>query len=125
MSSVINTIVRNIAVRTSSKARLALAVGALGTAVALGHAAPAAPLPEHPCTPALGQLLADWNAAGFDMPSKPGQAIVHGRNGRVSSGPEVTAMAGRIRQAIIDCEHGDIAAVEREVALAENQLRAG
>ena len=65
MSNVINTVVRNVAVQASSKARIALAVGALGIAVALGHTAEAAPLPEHPCTPELNQLLADCNAAGF------------------------------------------------------------
>ena len=53
-------------------------------------------LPQHPCTPALEQLLADWDAAGFEMPSKPGQMIVHGRNGRVSAGPEVTYMINRL-----------------------------
>jgi hypothetical protein len=125
MSNVINTVVRNIAIQASSKARIALAVGTLGIVAALGHAAEAAPLPEHPCTPELNQLLADWNAAGFEMPSKPGQAIVHGRNGQVSSGPEVTAMADQIRQAMVDCQHGDIAAVKAEVAQVEAELHAG
>jgi hypothetical protein len=125
MSNTINTVVRNIAVHVSFKARIALAVGALGIAVALGHVAQAAPLPEHPCTPALNQLLADWNAAGFEMPSKPGQAIVHGRNGRIASGGEVNGMASQIRQAIVDCEHGNVTAVKAEVARVEVELRAG
>jgi hypothetical protein len=125
MSNVINSVVRNIAVQASSKARIALAVGALGIAVVLGHTAEAAPLPEHPCTPELNQLLADWNAAGFEMPSKPGQAIVHGRNGRIATGGEVIGMASQIRQAIVDCEHGDVAAVKAEVARVEVELRAG
>jgi hypothetical protein len=62
-------------------------------------------LPQHPCTPALEQLLAEWDAAGFEIPSKPGQMIVQGRNGRVSTAPEVTYMINQIRQAVWDCQH--------------------
>jgi len=80
-------------------ARRSVVIGALGAAALLGRALPveAVALPQHPCTPELEQLLADWDAAGFEMPSKPGQAITHGRNGRVSSGPEVTYMTDQIR----------------------------
>jgi hypothetical protein len=89
----------------------------------LGRTTPAeAALPVHPCTAELNQLLQDWNEAGFDTPSKPGQAIVHGRNGRISSGAEVTNMASQIRQAIVDCRHGDVAAVQQRVALVSEKL---
>jgi hypothetical protein len=89
----------------------------------LGRTAPAeASLPVHPCTAGLNQLLQEWNDAGFDMPSKPSQAIVHGRNGRVSSGPEVTYMASQIRQAVWDCQHGNVAAVQQRVALVSDKL---
>jgi hypothetical protein len=83
-------------------ARRSVVIGALGAAALLGRALPAeaAVLPQHPCTPQLEKLLAAWNAAGFKMPSKPGQMIVHGRNRRVSSGPEVTYMISQIRQAV-------------------------
>jgi hypothetical protein len=69
-------------------AQRSVLIAALAAAVLLGRALPveAVALPQHPCTPTLEQLLADWDAAGFDNPSKPGQMIVHGQNGRVSSG---------------------------------------
>ena len=79
-------------------ARRSVVIGSLGAAALLGRALPveAVALPQHPCTPALEQLLADWDAAGFEMPSKPGRMIVQGRNGRVSTGPEVTYMINQI-----------------------------
>src|ERR1700724_3019720 len=82
-------------------ARRSIVIGALGAAALLGRALPveAVALPQHPCTPALEQLLAEWDAAGLEMQPKPGQMIVHGRNGRVSSGPEATYMTNQIRQA--------------------------
>ena len=105
-------------------ARRSIVIGALGAAALLGRALPveAAAPPQHPCTPALEQLLADWDAAGFDMPSKPGQMIVHGRKGRVSTGPEVTYMTDQIRQAVWDCRHGNVAAVRERAALVAEQL---
>ena len=105
-------------------ARRSIVIGALGAAALLGRALPveAVALPQHPCTPALEQLLAEWDATGFEMPSKPGQAIAHGRNGRVSSGPEVTYMMNQIRQAVWDCRHGDVPAVRERVALIGERL---
>jgi hypothetical protein len=72
--------------------------------------------------PRLNSSLADWDVAGFDTPSKPGQMIVHGRNGRVSTGPEVTYMINQIRQAIWDCQHGNVQAVRERVALVTERL---
>lgn len=105
-------------------ARRSVAIGALGAAALLGRASPveAVALPQHPCRPQLERLLADWNAAGFEMPSKPGQMIVHGRNGRVSTGGEVTYMTNQIRQAVWDCQHGDVQAVRARVALLAERL---
>src|ERR1700732_1054160 len=105
-------------------ARRSVIIGALGAAVLLGRALPveAVPLPQHPCTPALEQLLAEWDAAGFEMPSKPGQMIVHGRNGRVSSGPQGTYMTNQIRQVIWYCHHGNVQAVRERVALVAKRL---
>jgi hypothetical protein len=82
----------------------------------------AASLPRHLCTPQLEKLLEDWSAAGFETPSKPSQAIVHGRNGRVSSGPQVTYMANQIWQAIWDCQHGDVPSVRERVARVNEGL---
>ncbi len=105
-------------------ARRSVVIGALGAAALLGRALPveALTLPQHPCTPQLEKLLADWDAAGFETPSKPGQMIVHGRNGRVSSGGEVTYMITQIRQAVWDCQHGNVPAVRERVALVAERL---
>ena len=105
-------------------ARRSVVIGALGAAALLGRALPveAVALPQHPCTPALEQLLAEWDAAGFEMPSKPSQMIVYGRNGRVSSGPEVTYMINQSRQAVWDCQHGNVHAVRERVALVTERL---
>jgi hypothetical protein len=64
----------------------------------------------------------DWDAVGFETPSKPSQAIVHSWDGRVSSGPEVNYMAGQIRQAIWDCQHGDVPSVRERVAHVTERL---
>lgn len=103
--------------------RAGIAISAFGLAALFGqaHVAEAA-LPAHPCTSELNQLLAEWNEAGFVAPSKPSQAIVHGRNGRISSGPEVTSLAGQIRQAIADCQRGDVQSVQQVVALVSKRL---
>jgi hypothetical protein len=105
-------------------ARCSVVVGALGAMAFLGQTLPVAAvaLPQHPCTPELERLLAGWDAAGFEMPSKPGQMIVHGHNGRVSSGPEVTYMTNQIRQAVWDCQHGNVQAVRERVALVAERL---
>lgn len=105
-------------------AQRSVVIGALGAAALLGRALPveAVALPQHPCTPALEQILAEWDAAGFDNPSKPGQMIVHGRKARVSSGGEVTCMTNQIRQAVWDCQHGNVPAVRERVALVTERL---
>lgn len=123
MSNVYSVIINRIPSPFAALPRRTFVVGALGFAMLLGHALPAkAALPVHPCTAGLTQLLQEWNEAGFEMPSKPGQAIVHGRNGRISSGAEVTSMAAEIRQAIWDCQHGNVAAVQQRVALVSEKL---
>jgi hypothetical protein len=110
--------------RSLAPARRSFAIGALGAAVLLGEAllVEAAPLPQHPCTPQLEKLLTDWSATGFEAPSKPSQPIVHGRNGRVSSGPQVTYVTNQLRQAIWDCQHGDVPSVRERVALVTAAL---
>ncbi len=108
----------------STIARCFVAGGFLGVALLAGQVASAASaaLPQHACTPELEELLADWQAAGFETPSKPSQAIVHGRDGRIAAGPEVTAMASQIRQAIADCQRGDVEAVRQRVAFVTDRL---
>jgi hypothetical protein len=46
----------------------------------------------------------------------------HGRNGRVSTDPEVTYMTDQIRQAVWDCRHGNVAAVRERAALVTERL---
>src|ERR1700730_3825996 len=102
MSTITGVAAGQVRSRILVAARRSVVIGALGAAALLGRALPveAVALPQHPCTPELEELLADWDAAGFEMPSKPGQAIV-------SSGPEVTYMTNQIRQAVWDCQHGN------------------
>jgi hypothetical protein len=112
----INTTIANAPVSSVTTA-------ALASIVMLGLALPAiAALPAHPCIGELNRLIGEWNAAGF-QPSKPGQQLVRGRNGQVSSGPEVTRMVSEIRQAIQDCQHGDVQAVQQRVARLTEQLQ--
>jgi hypothetical protein len=118
MSIVTDSSVGQLRSRIFAPARRSVVIGALGAAMLLGGAlvVEAAPLPQHPCTSQLENLLTDWSAAGFETPAKPSQAIVHGQNGRISSGPEVDYNAGQIRQAVWDCQHGDTQAVRGRVA---------
>ncbi|MDE1146807.1 MAG: hypothetical protein PW843_09325 [Azospirillaceae bacterium] len=53
-------------------------------------ASAAAPLPA---------LLAEWNQAGFAAPAKPGQPLVHGRNGAVTTGADYATLVSLIRTA--------------------------
>jgi hypothetical protein len=123
MSNITQVVEDKARSRFLATARRSLVIGALGVAMLLGRTAPAeAALPVHPCTAELNQLLQAWNEAGFAMPSKPGQAIVRGRNGRVASGGEVIYMASQIRQAVWDCQHGNVAAVQQRVALVSDKL---
>ena len=61
--------------------------------------------PDAPAVPgssaaSLRELLEDWDRAGFAAPAKPAQFRVHGRGGRVTSGPGYNAMASLIRAAV-------------------------
>lgn len=124
MSSITSESTGRCRARVAAAAQRAIVISALGAAALLGRALPvvAAALPWHPCTPQLQRLIADWKAAGFETPSKPAQMLVQGRNGRVSSGPEVTYMTNQIRQAVWDCQHGDVPAVRARVALVAERL---
>lgn len=118
MSIVTGFSVNRFRSRIFAPVRRSFVSGALGAAMLLGGPllAEAAPLPQHPCTSQLERLLMDWDAAGFEAPAKPSQAIVHGRDERVSSGPEYNYMANQIRQAIWDCQHGDVPSVRERIA---------
>jgi hypothetical protein len=124
MSTITGVADGRVTSRILDTARRSLAISALGTAMLLARALPveAATLPQHPCTPELEKLMADWNAAGFQMPIRPTQAIVQGRSGRVSSGPEVAYMIGQIRQAVGDCQRGDVPSVRERIARVTERL---
>lgn len=123
MSSTIGVTETRVRSRIRLTALRSLVIGAFGAALLLGRASAAeSALPVHPCTPELQRLLQEWNEAGYQVPNKPTAPIVYGRHGRVSSGPEVTYMASQIRQAIRDCQHGDVAAVQQRVALVSEKL---
>ncbi len=55
---------------------------------------------------ALNALLAEWDRAAFNPPSKPSQYRVFGRNGCVTSGPEYNEMVASIRSAVTDASAG-------------------
>jgi hypothetical protein len=71
----------------------------------------------------LKALLAEWDQAGFNPPSKPAQYRVYGRNGHVTSGPGYNTMVSLIRSAVNDARQsrhrGDEA---RDIGEARNLL---
>jgi hypothetical protein len=124
MSIVIRSSLKQAQSKSLFTGRRTIASGMLGAGLLFGGAslATAAPLPQHPCTPELERLLADWDAVGFETPSKPSQATVYSRSGRVSSGPEVRYMISEVREAIQDCRDGDVASVRAHVANVDEKL---
>ncbi len=110
--------------KTLFPARRYIAGGMLGAGLLFAGVslATAEALPQHPCTPELLKLMADWNTVGFETPSKPSQATVYCRSGRLSSGPAVRYMASEIQQAISDCRNGDVPSVRAHVANVNEKL---
>jgi hypothetical protein len=72
----------------------------------------------------LTALLAEWDRAGFVVPSKPSQYRVYGRNGYVTSGPGYNAMVSLIRSAVNDAERGHDPEAARKIASAQSLLAA-
>jgi hypothetical protein len=72
----------------------------------------------------LTALLAEWDQARFDTPSKPSQYRVYGRNGYVTSGPGYTAMASLIRSAVNASREGRVRDAETDIAQASSLLAA-
>jgi hypothetical protein len=82
----------------------------------LGWALPLAAIAS--CRDVLPALSAEWHAAGFQVPSKPSQAVVIGRDGRRATGAEVTDMRKQLRAAFTACERGDeVAALQAATRL--------
>ncbi len=70
----------------------------------------------------LNTLLAEWDRAAFNPPSKPSQYRVLGRNGYVTSGPEYNAMVATIRSAVSDAAAGRDRAETLDIAKARSLL---
>jgi opacity protein-like surface antigen len=106
---------------------------AVVTALVAGSAATAAHA-ENPSVPAvasaargsdagsLNTLLAEWDRAAFNPPSKPSQYRVFGRNGYVTSGPGYNAMIASIRSAVADAAAGHDRAETLDIAKARSLL---
>jgi hypothetical protein len=118
MSNISDVAERQAWSRIPIVARRTLFIGALSVAALLGRALPAgAEELEQLCTAELQKLSSEWSAAGFEMPSKPNQMIVYSRDGRARSSSEVIYMVKHIREAVSDCQRGNVQAVRGLVAL--------
>lgn len=72
----------------------------------------------------LTTLLAEWDRAGFNAPSKPGQYRVYGRDGYVTSGPGYNHMVSLIRTAANDVRNGKDQDAATKIAEARRLLAA-
>jgi hypothetical protein len=72
----------------------------------------------------LNALLTEWDQAGFNSPSKPGQYRVYGRNGSVISGPGYNAMVSLIRSAVRDAREGRSGEASTTISKARSLLAA-
>jgi hypothetical protein len=89
----------------------------------LGGTAAAQPTPaSNSCQGAVTSLVNEWNAISFAPPSKPGQAIVAGKDGHVTSGGQFNYMTGLIRQARLECDRGDAASAMEHIAVVQDRL---
>lgn len=77
---------------------------------------------DHACVGALQTVSAEWDAAGFPTPAKPGQMRVVGRDGRVASGAQVTYMRSQLTLAAHDCSAGKDGVAIKRVATVRGLL---
>jgi hypothetical protein len=90
---------------------------------ALGQSALAQPtLAGNSCQGELVSLANEWNAISFAPPSKPGQTIVAGKEGHVTSGGQFNYMTGLIRQAHAECDRGDTASAMQDITIVRDRL---
>jgi hypothetical protein len=89
----------------------------------LGQSALAQPaLAGNSCQGELASLANEWNAISFSPPSKPGQTIVAGKDGHVTSGGQFNYMTGLIRQARAECDRGDTASAMQDITIVRDRL---
>ncbi len=96
--------------------RIATILTVIGGTLGFGLQASAAqPVPPTlSCQASLQQLGTQWDAVGFASLSKPAQARVAARDGRVAGGAEVTYLTNQLRLAAQDCAAGrDDAGLQR------------
>lgn len=74
------------------------------------------------CSAALQSVSAEWDAAGFSVPSKPAQMRVVGRDGRTESGAQVTFMRTQLLLATKECNAGNDSAAMKHIAAVHNLL---
>jgi hypothetical protein len=74
------------------------------------------------CRSALTALAAEWNEIAFMAPGKPGQTIVTGREGYVTTGGDFNFMVGEIRLAHVACDRGDEASAMQDIAAVQDTL---
>jgi hypothetical protein len=72
----------------------------------------------------LTGLLAEWDQAGFDAPSKPGQYRVYGQDGYVTNGPGYNYIVSLIRAATNDVRSGKDHDAATKIAKARSLLAA-
>jgi hypothetical protein len=74
----------------------------------VAHDAPAqANVSDQTCQSALNSVISQWNQIGFEMPSKPGQAVVSGKDGHTLTGGQYGYIEGQLRVARKECDRGD------------------
>jgi hypothetical protein len=99
-----------------------LVLGGMNGQTALAAQAPSAAAAS--CRVALGELAGTWTAIAFPLPSKPGQAVVRGRDGHSTTGAQFFYMVGQIRQAHRECGRGDTEAAKEHIVTVRNLLAA-
>jgi hypothetical protein len=78
--------------------------------------------PAGSCQVALGAVVGEWREIAFNPPSKPGQAIVYGQGGHVTTGGQYNAMVFHLRAARATCDHGDAEASMHHISAVQEIL---
>jgi hypothetical protein len=120
----VTALVVGIAASANAQTVQSLSVSALPANVAAASAPGASNAYEQVGSNAasLNALLAEWDQAGFNPPSKPSQYRVYGRNGYVTSGPGYNAMVTLIRSAVRDARQGRDQDAAAHIAEARSML---
>ena len=79
---------------------------------------------DDPSAASLNKLLSEWDQAGFNAPSKPGQSLVHGRGGYVTTGGGYNVMVSLIRSAVNDVREGRDQVAAPKIAKVRSLLAA-